>query len=170
MSDCLDWRIARPLDERWARAGHQLQEEQKCPTQQLLQILDWLGLGMSQVVVVLVGEQHWNNWRVDDRQCQRAELTIYKWVYVELQERSLQEWGSHTTSLRTMTFIPVNDSIVFGKVTMSKSSFIALKAAGVCWKYQLCLAMCRNTDDLFSAIFTQDAHLILMQQQVAISS
>ena len=27
------------------------------------------------------------------------------------------------------------DSIVFVKVTMSKSSFIALKAAGVCWKY-----------------------------------
>ena len=30
---------------------------------------------------------------------------------------------------------PVNDSIVFVRVTMSKSSFIALKAAGVCWKY-----------------------------------
>ena len=28
---------------------------------------------------------------------------------------------------------PVNDSIVFVRVTMSKSSFIALKAAGVCW-------------------------------------
>ena len=30
---------------------------------------------------------------------------------------------------------PVNDLIVFVRVTMSKSSFIALKAAGVCWKY-----------------------------------
>ena len=29
---------------------------------------------------------------------------------------------------------PVNDLIVFVRVTMSKSSFIALKA-GVCWKY-----------------------------------
>ena len=29
----------------------------------------------------------------------------------------------------------VNDSIVFVRVTMSKSSSIALKAAGVCWKY-----------------------------------
>ena len=30
---------------------------------------------------------------------------------------------------------PVNDLIAFVRVTMSKSSFIALKAAGVCWKY-----------------------------------
>ena len=29
-------------------------------------------------MVVLVGKQRWNNRRVDDRKCQRAELTIYK--------------------------------------------------------------------------------------------
>ena len=29
---------------------------------------------------------------------------------------------------------PVNDSIMFVRMNMSKSSFIALKAAGVCWK------------------------------------
>ena len=28
---------------------------------------------------------------------------------------------------------PVNESIVFVRMNMSKSSFIALKAAGVCW-------------------------------------
>ena len=71
---------------------------------------------------------------------------------------------------------------------MSKFSFIALKAAGVCWNIYsnsagdtscvlaitgmgvFILIWCSNTDNLFGAIFTQDAQLIIVQQQVASSS
>ena len=30
-------------------------------------------------MVVPVGKQHWKPWRVDDRKCQRWNLTFYNW-------------------------------------------------------------------------------------------
>ena len=77
MSGCLDWRIARPLDESMGKSKPLVARGKGISfTRQLLQSLRVLGFGMSQVMVVSVGKQHWNNRRVDDRKCQRVELTI----------------------------------------------------------------------------------------------